>query len=51
MADVQLIDGPVLIAAGDTWCKTSGLKKIRRPRRHKDPRTCGDDGGKWEIRR
>lgn len=28
MEDVQLIDGPVLISAGDTWCKTSGLKKF-----------------------
>ena len=28
MADVQLIDGPVLISASDTWCKTSGLKKF-----------------------
>lgn len=28
MADVQLIDGPVLVSASDTWCKTSGLKKF-----------------------
>lgn len=28
MEDIQLIDGPVLVSASDTWCKTSGLKKF-----------------------